>query len=338
MLEHGGRLRSAAAEYGVELADWLDLSTGLAPYGWPIPAVPMDAWMRLPEEEDGLEQVAASYYGVSYGVSAVLPVAGSQAAIQALPGLFAGARVGIVEPCYAEHRQAWTSQGFASRSLLVDEVEGALDEVDVLVVVNPNNPTGKVLPPRRLLGWHEHLAARGGCLVIDEAFCDLWPELSLAALAGCRGLVVLRSLGKFFGLAGARLGFVLAEPPLIGRLRELLGPWAVSGPARRVGLAGLEDRETQALWRMRIEHDGNRLERLLGDFGLAPAGNAGLFVWVPCACAAALHRHLASQGILVRHFPNLSGLRFGLPATEAGWRRLEQALGCFAKEERVCRP
>jgi cobalamin biosynthesis protein CobC len=334
MLEHGGRLRHAATHYQIPLVDWLDLSTGLAPYCWPLPPVPMRDWMRLPEEDDGLEIAAVGYYGTVN----ILPVAGSQAAIQTVPSLFAGARVAIIEPCYAEHRHAWERQGFAPLSLRAADVEAALPSLDVLVVVNPNNPTGSHISAHQLWRWRERLASRGGCLVVDEAFCDLQPELSLASKAGCPGLVVLRSLGKFFGLAGARLGFVLAERSLLAALHERVGPWTVSGPARRIGQAVLNDRETQALWRLRIQNDGARLGQLLAECGLPPAGNTGLFAWVPCDTAEALHGHLARLGILVRHVPEPSGVRFGLPGCESGWRRLEQALRCFEQETAKCRP
>ena len=251
MLEHGGRLRRAAAEYGIALTDWLDLSTGLAPYAWPLKAVPAAVWQRLPEEGDGLESAARDYYRAS----SVLPVAGSQAAIQALPRLFAGLRVGILEPCYAEHRRAWQAAGFAALSLSEADVDSRLDQLDVLVVVNPNNPTGRLLAIDTLLGWHRLLAARGGCLIIDEAFIDCTPEHSLAPHAHRGGLIVLRSLGKFFGLGGARLGFVLAAEPVLQSLAERLGPWSVSGPTRFIGLHALQDRQTQRLWRERLRID-----------------------------------------------------------------------------------
>jgi cobalamin biosynthesis protein CobC len=334
MLEHGGRVRRAAAHFGIPQGDWLDLSTGLAPYVWPLPSVPMHAWTCLPDDDDELERAACTCYQAPQ----VLPVAGSQAAIQALPTLFPGARVGILEPCYAEHRHAWSSHGFVPVSLSVEDIEPALDGLEVLVAVNPNNPTGSAIATQRLLHWHARLVQRGGCLIVDEAFCDLWPDLSLASHTGRPGLIVLRSLGKFFGLAGARLGFVLAERAVLDALREQLGPWPVSGPARVVGAAALQDSDTQALWRLRIAHDGRRLEQLLCTHGLNPMGNAGLFVWVPHAGAESLYAHLARRGILVRMFADLHALRLGLPGTEAGWRRLEQALIELPAEAPACQP
>lgn len=322
MLEHGGRLRRAAAQYQIALADWLDLSTGLAPYAWPIGTIPVEAWQRLPETDDGLEAAARSYYAAQ----SVLPVCGSQAAIQAVPSLFTGCRVGIVEPCYAEHRFAWERAGFRVRALREQDVDAALSQLDVLVVVNPNNPTGRLIDRGTLLGWRARLAERGGSLIVDEAFVDPTPEASLAQHTHQPGLVVLRSLGKFFGLGGARLGFVLAAEPLLNNLAERLGPWTVSGPTRHVARRALADGATQQLWRKRMAADAERLARLLTSVGLPPAGGCDLFQWVPCDQAAELHDELARRAILTRLFIEPCALRIGLPADEAGWARLQQAL------------
>lgn len=206
MLEHGGRLRAAAQQYGIPLNEWLDLSTGLAPWPFEFPAVPANVWQRLPEAEDGLACVAAERYGAAQA----LPVAGAQAAIQLLPQLrSAGSRVGIAAPCYAEHAHAWQRAGHPLLELSDGEIEAVLDRLDVLLLVNPNNPTGRVFKPAQLLAWHARLAARGGWLVVDEAFIDATPELSLAAYSHTPGLIVLRSFGKFYGLA--RLPVVMAS-------------------------------------------------------------------------------------------------------------------------------
>ena len=168
MLEHGGRLREAARRYDIPLADWLDLSTGIAPWPFPLPAIPEQAWTRLPESDDGLEAAACLYYGAER----VLPLAGSQAAIQALPRLRRGGRVGVLSPCYAEHAHAWRQAGHLVREIGEAEVEPYLDSLDVLLVVNPNNPTGRVFEPAELLAWHARLQRRGGWLLVDEAFMD----------------------------------------------------------------------------------------------------------------------------------------------------------------------
>ncbi|XLX42093.1 threonine-phosphate decarboxylase CobD [Ectopseudomonas mendocina] len=322
MLEHGGRLRAAAQRYGIPLEDWLDLSTGVAPYGWDLPPVPAQAWARLPETNDGLEAAARDYYGAA----SLLPVAGSQAAIQALPRLRAHSDVGILAPTYAEHAAAWRREGHRITKLSEGSVHRALPQLDVLLVVNPNNPTGRLIEPARLLDWHDELAERGGWLLVDEAFIDCTPQHSLAAYSDMPGLIVLRSFGKFFGLAGLRLGFVLAAQTLLDELETLLGPWAVSGPARSVARSLLVDGEGQRRQRERLLADGERLAALLRDCGLPATGGSALFQFccsrraVPCA------ELLARRGILVRLFAELDSLRFGLPADEAGWLRLEQGL------------
>ncbi len=325
MLEHGGRLRKAVEHYGIAEADWLDLSSGLAPWPWPIPAIPERAWARLPETDDGLEQAACAYYGAPQ----VLPVPGSQAAIQLLPRLRRSGKVGVLSPCYAEHAEAWRRNGYIVREVLEHEVDFFLDSLDVLVVVNPNNPTGLSLAPEQLLEWHGRLAERGGWLVVDEAFMDNTPQLSLAAHSHKIGLIVLRSFGKFFGLAGVRLGFVLAEGKLLKLLAEQVGPWAVSGPTRVLGQVCLGDTAGHVRQRVRSEQASQRLVELLRRFGLAPQGGCALFQWLITARAEQLYEFMARRGILLRLFSQNSSMRFGLPANEADWLRLEQALRAF---------
>ncbi|WP_295430928.1 threonine-phosphate decarboxylase CobD [uncultured Thiodictyon sp.] len=322
LLPHGGRLRAAAAHYRIPLTDWLDLSTGINPQGWPVPPVP-DLWQRLPEEDDGLEQAAAHYYGNG----ALLPVAGSQAAIQALPRLRPPGRVGVIAPGYGEHAHAWRRTGHAVQLLPVAMIEAALPDLGVLVLIHPNNPTGARFARADLLRWRRVLAQRGGWLVIDEAFMDATPGESLATLGPLPGLVLLRSLGKFFGLAGARVGFVLADPALTQPLAAQLGPWTIAAPARWVATKALEDQTWQAAARAHLAAAGPRLAALLTRHGLPPQGGCALFQWVPTERAPLLHEHLARVGILTRLFEAPPAVRFGLPGSEDEWTRLADALG-----------
>ncbi len=331
MLEHGGRLRLAAARYGVPLADWLDLSTGINPNGWPVPAVPADAWSRLPEDEDGLTGAACSYYGTR----ALLPVAGSQAAIQALPQLRAPGRVAVIHPGYAEHAQAWRRAGHGVTPVTAKELDDAVPQSDVLVLIHPNNPTGARFSLEQMLDWHAQLAARGGWLVVDEAFMDATPEHSLAPVCPRPGLIVLRSLGKFFGLAGARVGFVLAETSLLEKMHAQLGPWTVTAPSRWVATQALADFPWQQQARRRLAQDSERKVSLLKRHGLTPQGGCVLFQWVCTPRAAELHDRLARRGILTRHFDDPQSLRFGLPGDEAVWARLDTALQGLS-EAKVC--
>ena len=325
MLEHGGRLRRAARTYDIPLADWLDLSTGLAPWPWPLPEIPASAWARLPEPDDGLVDAACSYYRAS----ALLPVAGSQAAIQALPVLRAPSRVGVLAPCYAEHALAWRRAGHEVLAWSEEQIATGLDQLDVLVVVNPNNPTGQRLSPARLLDWHARLETRGGWLVVDEAFMDPTPGASLAPFSDLPGLIVLRSFGKFFGLAGMRLGFVLAAPDLLSPLDEHIGPWTVNGPSRHLARQLLVDQAAHERQREALRQAGERLAAVLAGHALDPSGGCALFQLLQRPDATALHEHLARQAIFTRLFPDLGALRFGLPGDESGWQRLDQGLANY---------
>ncbi|MDN7140986.1 threonine-phosphate decarboxylase [Pseudomonas sp. JQ170] len=328
MLEHGGRLQRAIQHYGIAREEWLDLSSGIAPWAFTIPDIPLRAWARLPETDDGLEQAAAAYYGAA----PVLPVAGSQAAIQALPQLRALGTVGVLSPCYAEHAEGWRRAGHRLLELQEEQIEQALDSLDVLVVVNPNNPTGRLVPAEQLLAWHERLARRGGWLLVDEAFMDNTPPHSIAAHTGRPGLIVLRSFGKFFGLAGVRLGFVLAEAPLLRRLAELLGPWTVSGPTRMLGQACLLDNAAHRSQIARCADASRRLASVMSAAGFAPTGGCDLFQYRVTEHAARLHEFMARRGILLRLFTTPASLRFGLPATDEDFQRLLQAFNDYSKE------
>ncbi len=328
-LHHGGRIKAAARQYGIAESEWLDLSTGLNPHAWPIPVLPDYLWQRLPEDNDGLQQAACDYYGCKI----CLPLAGSQAAIQLLPRLRARSRVGVLAPSYAEHAHNWKQAGHAIHYLVADTIENTLPELDVLVVVNPNNPDGTRFEPAQLLQWQQQLSLRGGWLVVDEAFMDSTPEYSMMPYAGLPGLIVLRSLGKFFGLAGVRCGFVMAEAVLLQQLAERLGPWTLSTASREIARQALQDQEWQQQTRDCLLQQGERLKQLLDDHGLTAEGGTALFQWLRHGQAEKLFEHFARHGILLRYFPPTvhceSSLRFGLPGHELQWQRLQRVLSAL---------
>lgn len=320
MLEHGGNLRDAARYYGRD--DWIDLSTGINPHGYPAPAPSPGAWLRLPEPDPALLAAACAYYQAPH----LLPVAGTQAAIQALPRLRAPSRVVVSAPSYAEHAHHWGQHGHRLRQVGYAELDAAVDISDVVVVVNPNNPTGETIAPERLLDWSTRLQARGGWLIVDEAFGDTATALSVAMHASQPGLIVLRSIGKFFGLAGLRLGFVAAHDSLLRDLADLLGPWTISGPAQEIALAALTDSAWQHATRTSLCKSGERMTRLLLDHGIASSGTA-LFRWWPQIQPEDFHAHMAARGIWCRLFRETGrGIRVGLPAGEPEWHRFEHAL------------
>ncbi|MBF0154711.1 MAG: threonine-phosphate decarboxylase [Magnetococcales bacterium] len=322
MLEHGGRLRQTALAYNIPLERWLDLSTGINPDPWPVPAIPGPLWNRLPEEADGLEAAAQAYYQTPH----LLPTAGSQAAIQVLPRLLAGRRVGILGPTYAEHARAWSMAGRDVVTLPHDSLTAPPDNIDILVVINPNNPTGLRHPPKTLLVWADQMARNHRWLVVDEAFMDATPEWSLSTRTGSPGLIIFRSLGKFFGLAGARCGFLLAAPAILDQAAAWLGPWSMPGPTRLVATLALEDRAWQTATRQRLATHAERLSRLLTAHHLAPSGGTDLFQWVITPDARRIQDHLARRAILVRAFDAPASLRFGLPGRELDWERLDDSL------------
>ncbi|MGB2247822.1 MAG: threonine-phosphate decarboxylase CobD [Alcanivorax sediminis] len=323
--QHGGRLNVAVRRWGIPRHDWLDLSTGISPWSWPVPPVPEAVWQRLPEEDDGLMTRCRSVFSLPEEVGC-LPVPGSQMALQNLPRLRSPCRVGVPAPGYAEHALAWSRYGHQVVALAESEVDAALDSLDVLVCINPNNPTGTLIAAETLLRWHDQLSRRGGWLVVDEAFLDASEGASVAAHCNRRGLLVLRSLGKFYGLAGLRAGLLLGQPALCEQMHELLGPWAISHPARYLMGAALADKDWQQMQKARLRQARQRLTVLLAEAGMPPLGVCDLFAWCPLPEASRRMAILARQGILVREFMQPAALRIGLPASEDDWQRLSHAL------------
>jgi cobalamin biosynthetic protein CobC len=326
MLEHGGNLQHAIRLYGRPKEDWIDLSTGINPHSYPVPDLPHDIWHRLPEHSLHLVEAARSYYNAPN----ILPVAGSQAAIQALPRLRAAispySRVTVADLAYSEHAVCWSNAGHVMNSVSYDELGRALKHSDVMVVCNPNNPTGTTIAPEVLLEWAGQLSSRGGWLIVDEAFADPTPELSIAACSNRSGIIVLRSIGKFFGLAGLRLGFVAASASLLEQLSDIIGPWTVSSAAQRIGCSALQDKRWQEATRETLRMNGRRLHGLLNDHGIRSTGTA-LYQWWACENAQSFKGFMAERGIWVRLFTaSTPGIRIGLPQDEKGWQRLDQAL------------
>ncbi len=320
---HGGDLVAAEGRFGRPLEGWLDLSTGINPIAYPVPRLPQSCWSRLPSSDAGLRAAAAQAYGVTES-RLVVPAPGVQALIQLLPWIRRNIEVAVLAPTYEEHRAAWQAAGHRVREM------SSLDELgrpDVVVVVNPNNPDGRIIPADKLLYLAAELADRGGFLVLDESFADVTPKASLAEKTGRPGLVILRSFGKFFGLAGVRLGFALADPGTAESLRSRLGPWPVSGPALVIGESALIDDAWIGQTKTRLSADAARLDEMLLAKGLSLVGGTPLFRLVESPKADALYEHLGRRGILVRAFAaQTDRLRFGLPGSEADWQRLAAAL------------
>jgi cobalamin biosynthetic protein CobC len=313
--DHGGNLDAAIARYGA--GDWIDLSTGINRQPWPVPDLPLSDWTDLPraDSRQALELALSAHLGAA-APAVALP--GAQAAIQLIPQLRQPGRAAVLSPTYNEH--AGTLRG-AGWHVTEPRDLSALAGADLAVVVNPNNPDGRTHTPADLMA----LAGTVGLLVVDESFADPVPDLSLAPMAG-PGVIVLRSFGKFWGLAGLRLGFALGDATLVARMRDRLGPWPVAGPALRIGRAALADSAWAAATTARLAAEGPRLDALMAGAGAALVGGTHLFRLYDTD-AAAIRDRLARHHIWSRVFPaNPRWLRLGLPGSAAEWERLADAL------------
>ncbi len=329
VVSHGGRLDDAVSRFGGNHAKWLDLSTGINPHAYPVPEIDSGFWHRLPDSDATVaaEIAVRNAYGIAEDAKVSL-APGSQMHIQLLPLLFKPQPVALVGFTYQEHGVCWRRAGH--EVYVTDGLGSAEATARIVVVVNPNNPDGKTYDRNDLLTLARRLAAKGGLLVVDESFGDVAPLSSVADETGRDGLLVLRSLGKFYGLAGARFGAAIGARLVIDRLNEQLGPWAVSGPALAVATKALED----AAWRKktlkRLNIERERLEDVLIKNGHEVVGGTGLFVLSHHGRAGELWEYLAKAHILTRSFPGKpEWLRFGLPPSKTGLNKLDKALSSF---------
>jgi len=325
---HGGNLAGVQALFPEAPHPWIDLSTGINAISYPIGSLSEEIWARLPDADAlaDLESTAGRAYGVASPLQTVA-APGSQCLIQILPHLLPSRQVAILGFGYQEHAIAWARAGAELR--VVGTVHELCEpDVGVAVVINPNNPDGRLVDPPILLQMAADLTRHDGLLIVDEAFMDVVrPTASLVPLLPKEGVIVLRSFGKTYGLAGIRLGFAITGPYLARKLRAALGPWAVSGPAIAVGKTALADRRWLEETVARLTKDVKRLDRLLISRGFTIIGGPPLFRLAGSREAASWFIRLARQGILVRAFQDRAEwLRFGIPGGEPAWERLEKAL------------
>ena len=307
--DHGGGLDGAVAHHDGARSAWIDLSTGINPHPYKVSGLQPSDWMELPDRGafERLSVAAREFWGVPDG-AAILPAPGTSPVIARLPALAAVGRVQITMPTYNEHAAAFVAHGWQVQETGPTEAR---------VIVHPNNPDGRI--------WQE-ADIDSPLTVIDESFCDVTPDASLIHLAGRPGVVVLKSFGKFWGLAGLRLGFATGHPDLVARLNDLTGPWAVSGPALRIGERALRDTKWAKTTRMRLADEAANLDQLVTAKGARLIGGTNLFRLYDVEDAATWQDRLAHAHIWTRIFPySKTYLRLGLPPAD-GWARLEAAL------------
>ncbi len=317
--DHGGGVDNAMLQWGGNRSDWLDLSTGINPTPYPVPQITDHSWSALPDTgaQHALMDAARAFWNVPRG-AAILAAPGASSIIARLPAVL-GAKSGaepkcvdIPAPTYNEHAAAYAAQGW--------NVSADAKHTDARVLVHPNNPTGRFWAASDING-----PDAAPVTVIDESFCDVAPEQSLIEHAG-EDTIILKSFGKFWGLAGLRLGFVIAGPKLIARLSDLTGPWAVSGPALQIGAAALQDTNWATATRASLTQEAARLDQLVCAKGAALVGGCSLFRLYEVDDAAAWQQKLAQRHVWSRIFPySKTYLRLGLPASDR-WAQLEAAL------------
>jgi cobalamin biosynthesis protein CobC len=324
---HGGRLCVARSLFPDMPQPWIDLSTGINPHSYPAPRASARERNRLPEPTElaRLEAVAAAAFNVA-DPSRVVATGGTENALLLLPYVLKLMSAVIASPTYGSHSDAWRHAGADVRTVADSELLANADGKSAVIIVNPNNPNGRLLAREQLLTLNEN----AGALIVDEAFGDLEPQHCVTNIAGsdtAPRMIVLRSFGKFYGLAGVRLGFVIASPAIAIRLRRLFGDWPVSVDALRAGLAAYADSDWAQRMRVQLRETAQRLDELLVSGGLEIAGGTSLYRLARATNARARFTQLISHGVLVRPFDyDATLLRFGLPGTRDDWRRLTKAL------------
>ncbi|HZV20565.1 MAG TPA: threonine-phosphate decarboxylase CobD [Hyphomicrobiales bacterium] len=325
-LEHGGRLDVARAAYPSAPEPWIDLSTGISPWTYPAPPISPEALHSLPSPGalQRLADIAHKAYRAPFAAQ-VVPLPGSDAGLSVLPWLFrTPKRVAVLAPAYSGHAAAWAAAGHS-----VAEIAGldGIGSAAILIAVNPNNPDGRLLHHAELAKALTPLRRRDGLLIVDEAFADADESHSVLPLvAKLDYTIVLRSLSKFYGAGGIRLGFGITSHPVAARLKAALGAWPLSAQAIAFGSAALSDEPWAASQRARLRGAAQALDLALENAGLTILGGTALFRLAAHRSAACLFVHLARSGILVRPFRNRPWLRFGLPAGEEEKARLTEAL------------
>ena len=339
MLIHGGRLNAVAELYQRPLAEWIDLSTGISPISYPIPDIPQNIWQQLPQTSNGLIKAAKLYYGTEN----INATSGSQAVIARLPDLYLNyikkpsrkIDVWLPEVGYKEHERSWQETGFNIKRYKHLPSDEDLTLHAIVVVINPNNPTGELHQKNRLKTLLKVVESLSGWLIIDEAFMDVMtPNQSLIHLTTNKHLFVLRSIGKFFGLAGIRIGFLSAHPEWLNKLKQLSSPWEVNGPAQFIAEQALNDRSWQSEQREQLMALSIKLELLLKEIFVEPnnrviqnieISGCGLFKTLVHPQATELYGKFCRQGLYIRLCDENNALRFGIPDQEQ-YKNLEKLL------------
>jgi len=323
---HGGQLSRVAKQFNISKEQWLDLSTGIAPFSYEIPNIPLKVWQDLPTIPNTLIEAAKTYYQAEY----CWPVAGSQALIEKLPRLWNDIKgIGnktnsaqtkhayLPKVGYKEHQQAWSKAGYQLH-FYQQKLPTDIQENSVVVVINPNNPLTDVFSIEQMLKLQNHCAQKQALLIIDEAFADIFePAFSFTPYILSSDVLVLRSFGKFFGLAGIRIGFVCSNQEWNNLLQEESGPWAVNGPALFIAEQALKDTQWQLTQKQKLQKQSETMQVLLKQYLPVIRIEANnLFITVFLDNASSVYQQLCQSAIYVRLTDESNALRFGIADSE----------------------
>jgi cobalamin biosynthetic protein CobC len=338
-LIHGGQLNNVAKLFKRPLNEWLDLSTGISPISYPIPSIPQIIWQQLPQTSNGLIEAAKRYYGTGN----IITTSGSQAVIARLPSLYLNYtkrlpnKIDVWLPVvgYKEHERSWHDAGFNIKRYQNLPTFKDLKLNAIVVVINPNNPTGELHQQHTLKALLKTVESLSGWLIIDEAFMDvITPNQTLIDLSTNKHLFVLRSIGKFFGLAGIRIGFLSAHSMWLLKLQQLSSPWEVNGPAQFIAEQALKDHTWQSAQRKTLIALSIKLEMLLTETFADSTNNClknievsgcGLFKTLVHPQATEIYQKFCHQGLYVRLCDENNALRFGIP-DQKQYKTLEKLL------------
>ena len=317
-IQHGGDIDLAIKKYGGEREDWIDLSTGINGASYPWQESINVELRNLPSNKIlmQLEKAAARAYKIAE-CTETAAVSGAQQIINLLPLCLKSCNsVAILGPTYNEYEKAFKRSGTKTKT--VSETS-ELSLSDIAIIVNPNNPTGKVIADETLAG----LSKKVRILIIDESF----KMFSSRRTLNFSNIIQINSLGKFFGLAGVRLGFVSGPSDFIKEVKEMLGPWPVSSLAAEIGIVALNDKVWISEMEKILVTESNALHEACNSRNWELVGRTFLFHTYATSSCLEVEKQFAAHGIWVRTFDySETWVRLGIPTSENAWTRVKQAL------------
>jgi threonine-phosphate decarboxylase len=326
---HGGDVAAIARRYGVDPAALVDFSSNADPYGTPARVV--SALYALAQSKDELSQypeptaqALREAAGERHGIdpASVVVANGATALLDAVVRTTAPGATVVPVPAFSEYRRAVESAGSRfvpyplNASFDWDDAELlqriADEKATLLILANPHNPSGLLVPAVRLRMLAEDCARLGTFVIVDEAFIDYAEKESLARSVP-ENVIVIRSLTKFFGMPGIRIGYAVASAPLAEAIASRLPSWPVGAVDLAAGVAALSrpdltERSIQTNKRERV-----RLTRALRRAGITVFAAAANFLLLELPCHeseldAWLERLVREFGLVVRDCRSYDGL------------------------------